>query len=95
MNIELPELQDLSAKLDRVLELLTPSTALSDEEIESSHGEILTADEVSQYLRIPKSAVYKMTSGKEIPHLKLGSRLLVRRSEIDEWLDGLARGAIR
>ena len=49
--------------------------------------------EVSAYLRVPKSAVYKMTARTAtvpIPHIRLGGRLRFRRHDIDTWLSLLA-----
>ena len=49
--------------------------------------------EVSAYLHIPKSAVYKMTARSAtvpIPHIRLGGRLRFRRHDIDTWLSLLA-----
>ena len=46
--------------------------------------------EVSRYLGVPRSAVYKMTAARSsnpIPHLKLGRLLRFRKADIDEWLD--------
>jgi excisionase family DNA binding protein len=48
---------------------------------------------VSAYLRVPRSAVYKMTARSaafRIPHLRLGGRLRFRREDIDQWLSLLA-----
>lgn len=42
--------------------------------------------ELSAYLKISKSAIYKMTSSNDIPHYKSGKRLYFKKSEIDEWV---------
>lgn len=44
-------------------------------------------DDVAAYLGIPKMAVYKMTSARTIPHVKLGGRVRFRQADIDRWLD--------
>lgn len=52
-------------------------------------------EEVAEYLQLPQSSVYKMTSAKRgalIPHLKLGGRLRFRKADIDRWLDLLTVG---
>jgi len=52
-------------------------------------------EEVAEYLQLPPSSVYKMTSAKRgalIPHLKLGGRLRFRKADIDRWLDLLSVG---
>lgn len=51
-----------------------------------------TIEEVSRYLGIPTSSVYKMTARgarERIPYLKLGGRLRFRKADIDRWLDAL------
>lgn len=53
-------------------------------------AELWTVAEAAEYLRIPVSSVYKMTSGKSktpIPHIKLGGRVRFRQRDIDAWLD--------
>ena len=46
----------------------------------------LTLDEVSKYLKIPKSTLYKLTERKEIPSVKIGKQLRFRKSSLDKWL---------
>src|SRR5262249_37667990 len=52
-------------------------------------GILLTADEVAQILRVPKSWVYSHLS--ELPVIRLGRYVRFRRSEIDGYLE--QRGA--
>jgi len=47
----------------------------------------LTIDEVSQYLKIPKSTLYKLTMSKKIPYLKIGKQLRFRKSTINKWAE--------
>jgi len=49
---------------------------------------IFTIDEVSAYLNIPKSTVYKLSQKKTLPSSKIGKQLRFRKSSIDEWLSG-------
>jgi excisionase family DNA binding protein len=46
----------------------------------------LTVAEAAEHLRCPTSRLYSLVSAKRIPHEKDGSRLLFRRSALDEWL---------
>lgn len=47
----------------------------------------MNMDDTCTYLGISKSALYKLTSAKEIPHYKpMGKCIYFDRSEIDEWL---------
>ena len=46
-------------------------------------------DDVSEYLRIPISSIYKMTARKasvRIPCIRIGGSLRFRRVDIDRWL---------
>ncbi|MBL7197932.1 MAG: helix-turn-helix domain-containing protein [Candidatus Omnitrophica bacterium] len=49
--------------------------------------EYLTIDELSEYLKIPKSTLYKMTTTKKIPCVKIGRQLRFRKSAIDNWVE--------
>jgi excisionase family DNA binding protein len=40
----------------------------------------------SDYLHLSKSSIYKMVSGKTIPHRKIGTRTLFVVEEIDNWV---------
>ena len=48
--------------------------------------EVLTLHEVSAYLGLSLSTIYRMTSKREIPHYKpTGKIVYFDRKEIDEW----------
>ena len=49
--------------------------------------EILTLEEVAQYLRLKPQTIYKWAQEKRIPAAKLGKEWRFRRSVIDRWLD--------
>jgi excisionase family DNA binding protein len=49
--------------------------------------EILTLNELSQYLKICKSTVYKLCQEGKIPGQKVGRHWRFRKSTIDKWLD--------
>lgn len=45
--------------------------------------------DVSTYLQLPVSSIYKMTARRataRIPHIRIGSKLRFRRADIDRWL---------
>lgn len=46
----------------------------------------LDVGEAAAYLRCPISRIYALTSAGRIPHYHDGSRLLFRRSELDDWV---------
>jgi excisionase family DNA binding protein len=48
----------------------------------------MNADEAANYLRIPKSSLYKGTSAGLIPHRKMGRLLRFDQSDLDEYMTG-------
>ena len=48
---------------------------------------IMTIGEVANYLKIPKSTVYKLAQEGKIPRQKVGRHWRFRRSTINKWLD--------
>ena len=50
-------------------------------------NENLSLDQLADYLRMSKSTVYKKTSLRKIPFIKIGKKLLFRKDAIDKWLE--------
>ena len=48
--------------------------------------EFYTAEELSKYLRIPRSTVYFLTQEGKIPALKIGRHWRYDKAKINEWL---------
>lgn len=48
----------------------------------------LNAESASKYLDCPISRIYELCRRGVMPHEKDGSRLLLRRSELDAWVRG-------
>jgi excisionase family DNA binding protein len=46
----------------------------------------LSTDEVVEYLKIPKSTIYKLTERDDLPSCKIGKQLRFRKSSLDKWL---------
>lgn len=48
---------------------------------------VLTTDEAAKYLGVTKSAIYKLTMGRKIPHYRSqgGKLLYFQREEIEQW----------
>ncbi|MBI2730495.1 MAG: helix-turn-helix domain-containing protein [Sphingobacteriales bacterium] len=51
--------------------------------------EVFNLNQAAEYVSLSKSAIYKKTSERNIPHFKQGKRLYFKRSELDEWLTEL------
>jgi excisionase family DNA binding protein len=49
-------------------------------------NEFWTAEEVSAYLRIPQSTIYKLAQDKVLPGFKVGKHGRFRRETILEWI---------
>ncbi len=54
---------------------------------ETKPGAILTVDEISDYLKIPKSTIYKLVREGKIPAQKIGRHWRFRKEGIDHWLE--------
>jgi excisionase family DNA binding protein len=50
------------------------------------NGEILTLDEVAEYLKAGKRTLYRLTQNGDIPAFKLGGSWRFRRTELDRWI---------
>ncbi len=59
----------------------------------TTHNEILTIDEVAEYLRLTPQTIYKWAQEKRIPAVKLGKEWRFRRSIIDRWFDDQLLGS--
>ena len=46
----------------------------------------LTLNQVSDYLGISRNTLYQLTSKSQIPHYKVGKKLMFKVSEIDDWV---------
>jgi excisionase family DNA binding protein len=49
-------------------------------------NKFLDVQNLADYIHLSKSCIYKMVSNKSIPHIKLGSRTLFERNQIDRWV---------
>ncbi len=54
--------------------------------MENELDNVLTIEELSIYLKIPKSTLYKLVREGKVPSQKVGRHLRFHRESIDEWL---------
>ena len=47
----------------------------------------MTAQEVAELLRIPRSTVYELARNRRIPFLKVGRRILFARQSLLDWIE--------
>jgi len=52
-----------------------------------SENEIMNAEEVSQWLRIPKSTLYKLCMEGQIPGTKIGKHWRFNRKIVEHWFE--------
>lgn len=51
-------------------------------------------NELSAYLKIPKSTLYKLSETGKIPSVKIGKQLRFRKSSLDKWVSEKERGSL-
>ena len=49
------------------------------------NDDVLNADEASEWLKIPKSTLYKLCTDGEIPSAKVGRHWRFHRSSLEQW----------
>lgn len=49
-------------------------------------GQVLTIEELAEYLRIPKSTLYKLVREGSVPCQKVGKHWRFHKDAIDAWL---------
>ena len=63
--------------------------------MENQAGDVLTIDELSAYLKIPKSSLYKLVRGGKVPCQKIGRHWRFHREAIDHWLKVAPNGSVK
>lgn len=53
----------------------------------SAESDVMNADDVAAFLGVDRTTVYDFAGRGEIPHQRLGKRLLFRRGALVSWLD--------
>jgi excisionase family DNA binding protein len=91
MSAELQKLKKTFEALRQALEDAESALIEFEETLEGSQaqrgGELLSVVEVCQELGMGKSWVYQRIRSGEIPSVKLGHNIKVRRKALDEYLD--------
>lgn len=54
----------------------------------ANNAEVLTVDQVAELLGLGRNSVYDAANRGEIPHRRIGRRLLFSRTAVMEWLQG-------
>lgn len=56
--------------------------------------ELLTANELSKILRVPKTTLYTLSQQGKIPALKIGKHWRYIKSEIKKWIEANSKYSI-
>ncbi len=83
MKIEIDDSKLINDIVEKVVERLKP---LLNNSHDSKHNELMTVEELADYLKVKKSSIYDKVHNKSIPFLKHGNSLRFRRKHIDLWL---------
>jgi len=57
--------------------------------------DVLTANEVAQYLRLSAATVCRLAQAGEVPAVRVGRQWRFQRGLLDEWLNERMRGNLR
>ncbi len=52
--------------------------------------EVMTVNEVAQYLRVNPQTVYRKAKAGELPAVRIGRAIRFRRAELEGWLKSLS-----
>lgn len=81
----------LSIDLDALVDILAPRIAelIRDQPTKvDPPSPFLTVPEAATYLRASRQRIYDLLSSRAVPKVKDGSRVLLRRDDLDAYLSG-------
>lgn len=81
-----PALKFSIGDTDNPFTMNNPTLAPTTDAVHGTGGEIMTVMEVAQFLRVPKSTVYKLARIGELPASKIGKHWRFLRRDIHEWM---------
>jgi excisionase family DNA binding protein len=55
---------------------------------------LLTTEQVAQYLKVDKFTIYRLVGRKKIPAFRVGNQWRFKKSLIDEWLMKNSNGIV-
>ena len=55
--------------------------------MDDNPSDVLTIEDLSTYLKIPRSTLYKLVREGKIPSQKIGRHWRFRKEAINQWLD--------
>ena len=79
------EQEDLTEIAKELVKELRPMLKTSEQG--SGNDTIFNLKELSEYIKLPESWIYRQTSDRTIPFIKAGRYVLFKKTEIDKWLE--------
>jgi excisionase family DNA binding protein len=77
----------INQRLDRIEFLLEKiNSNLEGKNTKGSYPEIMDIKQITAYLNVSKSFIYKMTSSNNIPHSKKGKKLYFDKEIVTKWV---------
>ena len=55
----------------------------------------MSVKEAALYLGVSKDIIYELTRKKNIPHLRLGRRILFRKNALDIWMREMEKSSLK
>lgn len=84
LTVRKEELEEIISRA--VAHALVEKDELEKREQDTPDSGIMQTEQLCDYLKIRRSAVYQLTTYKRIPYFKRGKRVFFKKEEIDEWL---------
>lgn len=72
--------------IDNIRRIVAEEMQRLESNKEAASREVLTADEVAAFLGVDRNTVYDYANRGQIPHQRLGRRLLFSRTALIVWL---------
>ena len=75
---------------------ITAPRAINDKDMAEEHPLLLRAEEAARLTSLGRSTIFKMLACGELPAVRVGRAVRVRRSDLEKWIDsrsGIAAAA--
>lgn len=80
---------------ERARALLARPAAPNDRTAPGIPAEVMSADETAAFLGVDRNTVYDAAGRNEIPHRRIGKRLLFSRAQLVSWLGACKAAPVR
>ena len=85
MTIEIPELEEIRDSLQRIENQLAGQ---AEDKGQTREDRVMTVTEAAEFLGFSPLTLYRLLSRREVRHYRVGKRILLRMSDVEEWLEG-------